>query len=113
MRLYLLPMRNSDAVIAYAVLDSKAGFRFPTSTANRPGFIEMFVQLAGSRARELGVTRVAVDYRDRDGAELGLLTATTSSIGRLASGQDDLATFQQSLDGRANVPLLLAGMAVQ
>lgn len=112
MSLYLLPMRDSDAAIAYAVLDTSAGFRFPTS-ADRPGLIEMFVRLSNSRARELGVTRVAVDYRDGTGKSLGLLTASVSAIARVASGQDDLDTFSRSLDGRVDVGAVFAGASGQ
>ena len=112
MSLYLLPMRDGSGAIAYAVLDTAAGFQFPTS-ANRPGLIEMFVRLADGRAREMGVTRVAVDYRDGTGASLGLLTASASSIARLASGQDDLDTFSRSLDGRVDVGAVLGGTGGQ
>jgi hypothetical protein len=112
MSLLLLPMRDGDAVIAYAVLDTSAGFRFPAAT-DRPGLIEMFVRLSDGRARELGVTRVAVDYRDGTGKSLGLLTASASSIARVASGQDDLETFSRSLDGRVDVGAVLAGATVQ
>ena len=108
MSLYLLPMRDGSGVIAYAVLDTSAGFRFPDAT-DRPGIVEMFVRLAEGRARELGVTRVAVDYRNGTGASLGVLTASASSIARLASGQDDLKTFSGSLDGRVDIPAVLAG----
>jgi hypothetical protein len=112
MSLHLLPMREADAVIAYAVLDTSAGFRFPTA-AERPGLIEMFVRLADGRARELGVTRVAVDYRDATGRSLGVLTAPASAIARVASGQDDLETFSQSLDGRVDVGAVLGGVTGQ
>jgi hypothetical protein len=112
MSLHLLPMREGDAVIAYAVLDTSAGFRFPDA-GERPGLIEMFVRLSEGRARELGVTRVAVDYRDGTGKSLGLLTASASSIARVASGQDDLETFSRSLDGRVDVGAVLAGATVQ
>jgi hypothetical protein len=110
--LHLLPMREGDAVIAYAVLDTSAGFSFPTA-ADRPGLIEMFVQLAGGRAQELGVTRVAVDYRDANGTSLGLLTAPVAAIARVASGQDDLDAFSRSLDGRVDVGAVFAGMSGQ
>lgn len=112
MSLHLLPMREGDAVIAYAVLDTSSGFRFPTA-ADRPGLIEMFVRLADSQAQELGITRVAVDYRDGTGKSLGLLTASVSSISRLASGQDDLETFSRSLDGRVDVGAVLGGVTGQ
>jgi hypothetical protein len=112
MQLHLLPMREGDGAIAYAVLDTSAGFQFPTGT-NRPGLIEMFVRLADGRARELGVTRVAVDYRDGTGKSLGLLTAPVAAIARVASGQDSLETFSRSLDGRVDVGAVLGGMAGQ
>ena len=112
MSLYLLPMREGDAVIAYAVLDTSAGFRIPTA-ADRPGLIEMFVRLADGRARELGVTRVAIDYRDANGKSLGLLTAPAEAIARVASGQDDVATFSKSLDGRVDVGAVLGGVSSQ
>jgi len=94
------------------VLDTSAGFRFPAA-ADRPGLIEMFVRLSDGRARELGVTRVAIDYRDATGASLGLMTASASSIARVASGQDDLATFSRSLDGRVDVGSVLGGVSGQ
>jgi hypothetical protein len=110
MSLYLMPMRDGDGVIAYAVLDTSAGFHFPATT-DRPGLIEMFVRLSDGRARELGVTRVAVDYRGAGGASLGVLTAPSTSIARLASGQDDLKTFSRSLDGRVDIGAVLGGSA--
>ena len=113
MSLYLLPMRDGSGVIAYAILDASAGFKLPTGTSSRPGLVEMFVQLAGAKAKALGVTRVAVDYRDSAGTALGLLTAPTSAIARLTSGQDDLATFSKNLDGRVDVSAVMAGMSGQ
>jgi hypothetical protein len=110
MSLHLLPMRDGSGVIAYAVLDTSGGFKFPDAT-NRPGLIEMFVRLADGRALELGVTRVAVDYRDATGTSLGVLTAPSSAIARVASGQDDLETFSRSLDGRVDMGAAFAGMS--
>ncbi len=112
MSLHLLPMREGDSVIAYAVLDTSAGFTFPTA-ANRPGLVEMFVRLADGRAQDLGITRVAVDYRDGTGQSLGVLTASVSAITRVASGQDDLETFSRSLDGRVDLGAVLGGMTGQ
>ena len=108
MSLYLLPMRDGTGAIAYAVLDTSAGFKFPAAS-DRPGLVEIFVRLADGRARELGVTQVAVDYRDGSGSSLGLLTAPVASIARVASGQDDLKTFSRSLDGRVDVGAVFAG----
>jgi hypothetical protein len=112
MSLHLLPMRDNSGVIAYAVLDTSAGFRFPAAS-DRPGLVEMFVRLADGRAQQLGVTRVAVDYRDAAGTSLGVLTAPVGSIARVASGQDDLETFSRSLDGRVDLGAVAGGMTGQ
>jgi hypothetical protein len=112
MSLHVLPMRDGSGAIAYAVLDVSAGFQFPAAS-DRPGLIEMFVRLSDDQARAHGVTRVAIDYRDAAGTNLGLLTAPVDAIARVASGQDDLDTFSRSIDGRVDVGAALGGMAGQ
>jgi hypothetical protein len=104
MTLYVMPVEGKDGTLAYAILDTSAGFRFPTATTSgRNPIPDMFVRLTGgSAATAARVAQVAIEYRDPAGQTLGVLTASKSSINDFASGAIDETAFSNALSGTFN-----------
>jgi hypothetical protein len=110
---YLLPVAGKDASVLYAVLDAAQGFRF-TSVKGKDPIIELMVRLATAEASQKArVSRVAINYRDRNGATLLMLTATTEAIAAIDKGTMSREQFMQKLDGEANWPALYREMLMK
>jgi hypothetical protein len=102
--LYVMPVEGKDGTLAYAILDTSTGFRFPTATTSgRNPIPDMFVRLTGGQAAEAaGVAQVAIEYRNTAGQTLGVLTASKSSIHDFASGAIDETAFGNAMHGTFN-----------
>ncbi len=97
--LYVFPVEGRDGALAYAVLDTSAGFHFPTGTDANP-LPDLFGRLAsGSTVDEAGIEQVAIAYRDESGRTLGVLTASTNVIRQFVAGEIDEAAFSEQLSG--------------
>lgn len=97
--LYVFPVEGQGGTLAYAVLDTSAGFRFPTGADANP-LTDLFGRLAsGSTVDEAGIEQVAIAYRDEAGRTLGVLTASTEVVRQFVAGQIDEAAFSEQLHG--------------
>jgi hypothetical protein len=102
--LYVMPVEGQDGTLAYAVLDTSAGFTFPeATTSGRNPIPDMIVRLAeGRAATDAGVAAVAVEYRDPTGTPAGVLVARRAAIADFAAGRIDEAGVSQALHGTFN-----------
>lgn len=102
--LYVVPVTGQSGTLAYAILDTSAGFDFSaTSAAGTSPIPDMFTRLvAGPAATESNVAQVAIEYRGISGEAMGVLTASTQSIRDFASGAIDQAAFSNALHGTFN-----------
>jgi hypothetical protein len=105
--LYVFPVEGQEGALAYAVLDTSAGFRFPTGTAANP-IPDLFGKLSGgSTVDEAGIEQVAIAYRDESGRTLGVLTASTDDIRQFVAGEIDEETFSAQLNGDVDLGAVL------
>ena len=97
--LYVFPVEGQDGTLAYAVLDTSAGFHFrpartptpcPTCSASWP---------PGSAVDEAHIEQVAIAYRDESGRNLGVLTASTDVIRQFVADEIDEGAFSEQLHG--------------
>ena len=104
MTLYVMPVDGEPGTLAYAVLDTSAGFRFPqATTSGRNPIPDMITRLAtGKAATDANVADVAIEYRDPSGQMVGVLVAGRQSIADLAAGRIDEASFSRALHGTFN-----------
>ena len=115
--LYVLPVTGQSGSLAYAILDTSAGFHFPTATDSaRNPIPDMFTRLTGGPAATAAkVAQVAIEYRNPTGQSLGVLTASTASIHDFAAGTINQAAFSAALHGNFNpsgaLSLLAGGKA--
>lgn len=104
---YVFPVEGRDGTLAYAVLDTAAGFEFPTGAAANP-LSDLFGRLtAGTTVDEANIEQVAIAYRDDEGRTLGVLTASTDVIRQLVAGEIDEAAFSEALDGTVDLGAVL------
>jgi hypothetical protein len=86
LQLYVMPLTGTDETAAIAVLDASRGFG-TGEHASQDALLRTMDRLAASDAVDrLGITRVAVSYRDTDGKELIVLTGTTEDVRAFAAG---------------------------
>jgi hypothetical protein len=97
--LYVMPVTGQSGTLAYAVLDTSAGFTFTGGGAANP-LPELFGSLVnGPPVDDANVTQVAIEYRDQTGKRLGVLTASTEVIREFIAGTIDEKTFRARLHG--------------
>jgi pSer/pThr/pTyr-binding forkhead associated (FHA) protein len=102
MEIYVLPFKDRDGSLAYALLDAGEGFQF-TSGLQDP-IADTLISMAASQAvQEHDIQRIAIDYRNETGERLLVLTASTSAINGYANGMLSREEFMQALDGEANL----------
>ena len=110
LRLYVLPVANSEDVIAYAVLDTSKGFRFP-SGSDRPAILDFFVRIgSSSTATAEGIDHVGLEYRDETGATIGVLTATPETIAAYARGELTDKQFGAAVAGWVEPGFITSGV---
>ena len=99
-----MPVKGQDGTLAYAVLDTSAGFKFPKATVSgRNPIPDIFTRLTGGpAAAKANVAEVAVEYRDPTGTSIGVLTASTASIHDFAAGTIDQTAFANAMHGSFN-----------
>lgn len=102
--LYLLPIKDSDQNVAYAVFDSSKGFRFGVPAEGGDPMLGALVSLARSQAaKDLKVERVAIEYRDESGKPLVTMTANTAMILDFANKKISREAFIKAVDGRMEI----------
>lgn len=105
--LYVFPVEGQDGTLAYAVLDTSAGFHFSTGTDANP-LPDLFGKLAsGSTVDEANIEQVAIAYRDESGRTLGVLTAPTGVIRQFVAGEIDEEAFSKQLHGDVDLGAVL------
>lgn len=84
----VIPLKGSDEQLAYIVLDETAGFSGAgTAEGNLAAINSAIIGLANAnRAQDLGVSAVAVEYRDETGNRLFTFAAPQESIESYADG---------------------------
>ncbi len=100
--LYVLPVEKSKGTLAYAILDTSAGFTFPVAPAGGDSnpIYRMFTTLANSPTIDrAGVEQIAVEYRDETGKRLATFTAKTTAIRDFAAARIDAEAFSDRLAG--------------
>jgi hypothetical protein len=101
--LYVLPYEEQEGGVLYAVLDGASGFGFARSGDSEPLLDYMTMLAESEAAQRAGVQRIAVDYRDRDGQQVAVLTASSESVLAFGRGEMPLETFMQELEGKVDV----------
>ena len=111
--LYVFPVEGQDGTLAYAVLDTSAGFHFSSGTNANP-LPDLFGKLAGgSTVDEARVEQVAIAYRDESGRTLGVLTASTDVIREFVAGEIDEEAFSEQLNGDVDLGAVLDAVNAQ
>jgi hypothetical protein len=101
--LYVLPYEEQQGSVLYAVLDGSSGFGLNRSTDSEPILDYMGLLAQSEAAQQAGIQRVAVDYRDSEGQQVAVLTASTASVLAFSRGDMPLETFMQELEGKVDV----------
>lgn len=85
----VIPIKDDDGQIAVISLDTSQGFDGTgTAAGNEAVFMSVIQRMReDNRMEELGLDRVAVDYRDESGQSLVTLTAAQSAVESLAQGE--------------------------
>lgn len=99
MSLYVLPVEGQPYSVAYAVLDASQGFHFDR-TAGGDSVVALLIRMASTDATgAYGIGRVAIDYRNSEGAQILTLTAPAQTIRDFAEGRITREAFLQALEG--------------
>ncbi len=105
--LIVFPVKGQNGALAYAVLDTSAGFQFPTAAAANP-IPELFGRLAGGpTVEDAKIEPAAIAYRDQEGRTLGVLTASTETIRDFVAGRIDEQAFSEALHGDVDLGAVL------
>lgn len=104
----VFPVTGTDQVVALATLDASQGFHFSASDDGEP-VSDTFIRMINSQAaKDLGVSRVAVAYKDAKGRPLMAVTASTEAINDFAEKRITKEQFYQRMNGRLDIPNLTA-----
>jgi hypothetical protein len=109
--LYVLPVEGQSGTLEYVVLDTSAGFSFPSATAGdaENPFYRMLMRLAASPTiDDAQVEQIAMEYRDESSQRLATFTARTSVIRDFAAGRIDEQAFSDQLAGSVDPGALLS-----
>ena len=94
---YVVPFTGRPKNLTVIVLDASQGFRLAATQRGDP-ITEYMTAL--SKARQLGVFRVAVQYLDEAGKELVTLTAPANAITAYSQGLLDRAQFLEKVEAK-------------
>jgi hypothetical protein len=96
----VIPIRGSDGQIAIISLDPNEGFDGTgTAAGNEALFMNVIQRMReDNRMQELGLERVAVDYRDESGQSLVTITASETAMEALAQGEITQEQFLKDVD---------------
>lgn len=104
----VLPVKGKDYNLAVVVMDASQGFQ---GSGSADLLLDSMQRLAtGGAAQQYDIGRVAVHYKDPQGAKLLSLTAATQDIRAFAAGQIDRRAFLQAVEGELDWGSLLGGM---
>lgn len=93
--LYVLPMKEGDESIAFALLNSTEGFAFPRGGQRDP-MIQTLIQLGTTAtARQAGVSVVGFEFLDDQGRSYMTIAARTEDIQAVANGRMTDHQFMQ------------------
>jgi len=105
--LYVLPFKEKEGSIAYAVLDTSQGFDFRGVKEDDP-ITDYLTKLAtGEASEKYGIERVALEYRGQGGDSLLTVTASTDTIAGFANGTVSKEQFLQGVDAGGNLPAFI------
>jgi hypothetical protein len=108
---HVLPIAGQGGSVAILTLDAARGFD-PERWFDGTGDQESLEQVFDADAlRDLGVTRLAFDYVDRQGRSIVTLTAPADALSDLGDGEGDEAELLQAVMGRVDIPRLIREMA--
>jgi hypothetical protein len=101
---YVLPVKNSTNKILYVVADASAGFDGISAIGSHIiTILDYMAQLALSEVvTRAGITRIALEYHDEKGVELGVLTARTTDFLAFAHGEMNVDELLQVMYSRVN-----------
>lgn len=107
--LYVLPyVERERGAVLYAVLDGTMEFRFPSRDPS--AVLDYMALLAESETvQSASVSRIAVDYRDRSGAQIAVLTAPVDAVLAFSRGEMSQEDFMEALEGKIDVTGLSLG----
>ncbi|HTK05119.1 MAG TPA: hypothetical protein VL500_06035 [Candidatus Eisenbacteria bacterium] len=107
----VFPVAGTEDTVAVATLDASEGFHFSDTGEGRDAITDTFIRLAGGdAAKDLGLDRVAIAYKDAKGRPLVAITAPTDAIRDFADGKLTKEQFYQRMDDRLDLPNLQAAI---
>ena len=98
-RAIVIPIQGSTGQIAVITLDESEGFTgLGTASANEMSMMSVIQRMReDNRMQELGIERVTVDYRDKNGQCLVAITASQSSLDMFAEGEISREQFMREV----------------
>lgn len=105
--LYILPYKEKEGSIAYAVLDASQGFDFRGVKQDDPVADYLTKLATGEASEKYGIERVALEYRGQSGASLLTITASTDTLVGFANGTVSKEQFLQGVDAGGNLPAFI------
>jgi hypothetical protein len=104
---YVLPYKDRGYSLAYVVLDQSKGYRYVDTGFSDP-ILAAFQLVARSKAVEQAqIYRVSIEFRERDGKTLFVLTAPVFAIQQFAAKTIDRKQFFLQVDGHANLARMI------
>ncbi|HLF36811.1 MAG TPA: hypothetical protein VI520_02635 [Anaerolineales bacterium] len=99
-RAVVVPIKGSDGQIAVITLDSSAGFDGTgTASGNEMVLMDVLQRMReDNRMEMLGIERVSVDYRDKNGGNLLAITVSQESLEAFSQGQLTRKELLQKVD---------------
>ena len=99
-RAVVVPIKGSEGQIAVITLDSSAGFDGTgTASGNEMVLMDVLQRMReDNRMEMLGIERVSVDYRDKNGGNLLAITASQESLEAFSQGQLTRKELLQKVD---------------
>jgi len=110
LQLFVVPMAGREGSLAFFLLDESQGFMPEASVANPRAFDALQNWLKGPTLGELGVQRLAVEYRDRGGEHVATLTVPTADLQAYLSGRMGDDAFLKAVQGNVSLSTVLLGV---
>ena len=104
---YVMPYKGRGYSLAYVVLDQSKGYRYVDTGFEDPIFAA-FILVARSKTVERDqIDRVAVEFRERDGGTLFVMTAPVFAIQQYDAKAITKKQFLAQMDGHGNLARIL------
>ncbi|MFQ5921816.1 MAG: hypothetical protein ACE5M4_03145 [Anaerolineales bacterium] len=99
-RAVVIPIQESAGQIAVVTLDEGDGFTgMGSASANEMTMMSVIQRMReDNRMEELGIERVAIDYRDENGQSLVAITASQTAIDMFAEGEINREEFMREIN---------------